>query len=510
MKNTGIEAIIGLETHVRLNTGGKIFCECSLPSNTLEIEPNSHICPICIGHPGTLPHFQFKVLVYAVAFALAMGAKNDDLVHKSFFERKHYFFWDLPKNYQITQNKNPFCRSFYQEVPREKDGSFFTVRIHHIHLEEDAAKKNEDDTLKVDFNRSGAVLAEIVTDIVKENNIDGISSPDDAKDFLRHLQRLLRWHNLSTGNPQAGDFRCDVNVSVRRFNAELNPKTELKNIAGFDGVKEALKVEITRLSNILVSGGVFEQETRNWDSEIQKSTPSRIKESAKDYWYYIEPDLLNLIIDKNTIQQANNMLKEDLVATIKDLLNAKFPPFEVFGSILNDPWLARLVHHSINLGVNFKRYRPLIDFFHAVSYSVDSHEREKGPCKSMWDIVSKITVDTIIELALLKEITPDQMKVIIGTVPWIKGNFQNKKDLFNECGIKIIETDEFMELVLKLLEKVLCAYPDQTNKWLTQDDDRVANFIQGQIMSGLQKGSDGKLVRQVILKYKQDHKASGE
>lgn len=288
-----LEPVIGLEIHVQLKTKSKMFCSC--PNIFGNVPPNSAICPICLGYPGTLPVPNRQ----AIAWTQLVGAAlNGDLARASKFDRKSYFYPDLPKGYQISQYDQPFCLR----------GSLLGVGITRVHLEEDAAKNihppGTNYTL-VDFNRAGTPLIEIVTE-------PDIRTPVQAKTFLHELQRIMRALGVSDADMEKGQLRCDANVSVReKGSSTLNPKTEIKNINSFRFVERALRYEIDRQSRAYAAGRIASHTTtRGFDAKTGTTVPQRTKEEAADYRYFPEPDIPPFTFSDDEVRQVAMNLPE--------------------------------------------------------------------------------------------------------------------------------------------------------------------------------------------------------
>jgi aspartyl-tRNA(Asn)/glutamyl-tRNA(Gln) amidotransferase subunit B len=285
---TEYEAIIGLETHIQLNTASKIFCSCK--ADSWFDPPNTNICPVCTGLPGVLPVLNRAAVEKAILLAAAMQA--DAIQEISYFARKNYFYPDLPKGYQISQYDEPLARGGYMEVPLSESDSR-RVSITKLHLEEDAGKTVRGDAhRKIDFNRCGVPLVEMVTG-------PDLRSADEAAKYLIRLRQLLRWLDISEADMEKGQLRCDANVSIRLVGeTELNPKTEIKNVNSIENVRDAIEAEIERQIREIEGGGVVEAWTLNWDEDTATLHKMRSKETEADYRYFREPDLLPLQIDE--------------------------------------------------------------------------------------------------------------------------------------------------------------------------------------------------------------------
>jgi len=291
------ETVIGLEVHVQLKTKTKIFCSCSTEFGS---EPNTQVCPVCLGLPGSLPVLNKTVLDYAIKVGLALNCTVQPFTK---FDRKHYYYPDLPKNYQISQYDLPVSQDGYLDV--EVGDKIKRIRIKRAHLEEDAGKLiHENDASLLDLNRTGMPLLEIVTE-------PDIHSPEEAHAYLTALKSIIEYLDVSDCDMEKGSLRCDANVSIRKIGeTELGTKTELKNMNSFKGVKDALAYEVQRQAEVLDEGGKIIQQTMLWDVKENKTVVMRTKEEAKDYRYFPEPDLPPFLITKEKIQEMRETLPE--------------------------------------------------------------------------------------------------------------------------------------------------------------------------------------------------------
>lgn len=296
----GYEAVIGLEVHVELRTKTKAFCSCP---NEFGKEPNTNVCPVCMGLPGVLPVVNEALLEYAIRAGLAL---NCEIASFSKFDRKNYYYPDLPKNYQISQYDLPLCRNGYLEI--EVNGVTKRIGITRVHMEEDAGKllhgEGGADYSLVDLNRAGVPLLEIVSE-------PDIRTPEEAKAYLEKLKAILSYIEVSDCKMEEGSLRCDANISVRPAGTDvLNPKTEIKNMNSFRAVQRALDAEIRRQCAILAAGGMVERETRAWDEEKGTTVPMRTKEEASDYRYFPDPDLVPIVVSPERIERIRRELPE--------------------------------------------------------------------------------------------------------------------------------------------------------------------------------------------------------
>ncbi len=293
------EAVIGLEVHAELLTASKIFCGCSAQFGAA---PNAHTCPVCLGLPGALPVLNRRVVEYAIRAGLATHCRIAPL---SRWARKNYFYPDLPKGYQISQYELPICLGGRIDI--EADGAHKSVRLTRIHMEEDTGKNIHDqhgDASLVDYNRCGVPLLEIVSE-------PDLRSAAEAGAYLRKLRAILQYLEVCDGNMEEGSFRCDANVSVRRAGASaFGTKAEVKNMNSFRAVEKAVAYEIERQIDCLTHGDAVVQETRLWDPEREETRSMRSKESAHDYRYFPEPDLLPLEVSAEWIAAVGATLPE--------------------------------------------------------------------------------------------------------------------------------------------------------------------------------------------------------
>ena len=284
------ETVIGLETHVELATKTKIFCGCTTAFGG---PPNTHCCPVCTGMPGTLPVLNGRVLEFAVKAGLAL---NCQITRYSRFDRKNYFYPDLPKAYQISQLYLPIARDGAVSISTEAGDK--TIRIHELHMEEDAGKLAHDpwiDQTRADYNRCGVPLIEIVTQ-------PDFRTADEVIAYLEKLKETLQYLGVSDCKMQEGSLRCDVNLSVRpQGSLELGTRTEMKNLSSFKAIARAIRYEARRQIELIEEGGRVAQETRRWDENKDASFAMRSKEDAQDYRYFPEPDLPPIELDQDCV-----------------------------------------------------------------------------------------------------------------------------------------------------------------------------------------------------------------
>lgn len=305
------EVVIGLEVHVELATKTKIFCGCSTAFGGA---PNTHTCPVCTGMPGSLPVLNKKVVEYAMAVGLAT---NCSITRDCKFDRKNYFYPDNPQNYQISQLYLPICRDGHVDVKLE-DGTEKSIRIHEIHMEEDAGKLIHDeweDVSYVDYNRSGVPLIEIVSEPDMRNAEEVIA-------YLTKLRNTIQYLGASDCKLQEGSMRADVNLSVReKGSTEFGTRTETKNLNSFSAIQRAIEAETARQIDIIEAGGQVVQETRRWNDDKEYSYAMRSKEDAQDYRYFPDPDLVPIHISEewlDTIKEAQPEFKDEKMLRYKE------------------------------------------------------------------------------------------------------------------------------------------------------------------------------------------------
>ena len=332
MTTVELEPVIGLEIHVQLKTRTKMFCSCALSFGE---EPNTRTCPVCLGLPGSLPVVNAQAIHFGLMMAMAFDC---DVAERSTFHRKNYFYPDLPKGYQISQYDEPLCTG----------GRLGDVRIHRIHLEEDAAKLvhaggsgriHGSDSSVVDYNRGGTPLAEMVTE-------PDLHSAEQARDWLNLLRETLRQLGVSDVNMEEGSLRCDANVSVRpRGSSELGTKTELKNMNSFRFVMQGINAEVARQTSLVQAGESVVQETLHFDPASGRISSLRSKEEAHDYRYFPEPDLVPVVPTEEMLERAR--------AAIPELPAARAERYERDFSLPVDT--ARLLAFEPQFGAYFER-----------------------------------------------------------------------------------------------------------------------------------------------------------
>ena len=461
------EPVIGLEVHAQLQTATKAFCGCSTAYSTA---PNTNTCPVCLGHPGTLPVLNREM----VTFAIMLGLATDCTIRReSGFARKHYFYPDLPKGYQITQYDDPICHGGHIDIERA-DGQLTRIGLTRIHMEEDAGKSIHGigpDTL-VDFNRCGVPLLEIVSE-------PDLRSARDAHTYLKLLRQILTYLGICDGNMEEGSLRCDANISLRRIgDTAFGTRTELKNLNSFRNVERAIEFEIARHAAILDAGGTVLQETMQWDAGRGVTVAMRGKEESHDYRYFPEPDLVPVLVDDAWIARA--------LTAIQELPSARRDRFA------RDLGLPRYDADVLTAE------KPLADYFEAVVEALSPRSPEKIKAASNWVMgellrVLKETHRELPDAPLQPEALAQLLDLI--AVGSISGKIA--KDIFEELvttgamPADIVARRGLAQIsdastLAPLVDAILAANMESVRKYLAGREN-IFGFFVGQVMK-LTKG----------------------
>ncbi len=468
------EPVIGLEVHAQLDTETKIFCSCSTGFGA---SPNAHTCPVCTGMPGVLPVLNQKAVTYAIRTGLATNCK---VANESRFDRKNYFYPDLPKGYQITQFAAPIAEHGHLTIELE-DGSEKRIGITRIHMEEDAGKLIHDPDRPrsmVDLNRTGIPLVEIVSE-------PDMRTPKEAGSYLRKLHAIVRYIGVCNGNMEEGSFRCDANISLRPVGQEaFGTRTELKNLNSFRNVEKAIAYEIQRQTYVLEEGGEVIQETRLWDTANNKTVSMRSKEEAHDYRYFPEPDLVPLIVDDDWMEEVRQSLPE-----LPDAKRQRF--MEVYAMTAYE---ASVLTASIALA----------DFFEQTARAISEPKLAAnwimGPVLALLKdqettITSlPITADALAELLKLVEagkINANAAKTIFDRM--VK-TCEMPGKIVKEMGLEQVSDQGALE---GIVAEVLEANPDEVAAYLG-GKTKLMGFFMGQIMKKSRGKADPKIVTQIL------------
>ena len=467
------EVVIGLEVHAQLLTESKLFCSCSTRFGAL---PNSNVCPVCLGLPGSLPVLNQKAVAYAVRAAQALGCS---VQKSSIFARKNYFYPDLPKGYQISQFEQPLAT--WGELTVAGAEGPRRVAIRRVHMEEDAGKnvhKGGSDSL-VDLNRAGVPLVEIVSE-------PDLRSSAEAAAYLRALREILMFIGVNDGNLEEGSLRCDANVSLRPVGTEeLGTRCELKNLNSFKFVQRALDAEVARQTVVLDSGKPVEQQTRAFDPDTGRTRALRSKEESHDYRYFPEPDLPPLLIDQK-------ILDEERVdpASLPEALRRRL--IEQLG--LSEQAAATLTQH-----------REFYRFFEA------TRERFAEPVKVANYLLTEVLRGARqhgLEVELT--VSPEQVADILGLVEAgtisgkqakelhtaIEGSSRKVAEVVEELGLRVLGDADTLE---PLCRKIVEDSPGQVAQYRSGKKGVLGYFV-GQVMRETKGSADPKLVNQILVR----------
>jgi aspartyl-tRNA(Asn)/glutamyl-tRNA(Gln) amidotransferase subunit B len=466
---TDYEAVIGLEIHVQLSTRTKMFCGCELSFGE---PPNTRTCEVCLALPGALPVVNEKAIQYGLLIGLALGC---ELAPRSIFHRKNYFYPDSPKGYQISQYDEPLCRG----------GRLGDIRIHRVHLEEDAAKLvhtgssgriHGADTSVVDFNRGGTPLVEIVSE-------PDVRSAEQAGEWLRLLRTTLRQLGVSDVNMEEGSLRCDANVSIRPVGTrELGTKTELKNMNSFRFIEKGIRAEIARQETLLRAGEEVVQETLHFDPRTESISTLRSKEEAHDYRYFPEPDLVPIAISADMVERAR--------AALPELPAARAERFERELGLTADSakllaWRAELGDYfEAALSTNGVEPQPLANWVNELVARIDVED----PAESK---VQPGALATLVGLVSERKVTQGAAKQVLDTLVAEGGD---PASIVEREGLTAIEGGDELDPVV---QAALDANPEIAER-LRSGDMKPIGVIVGHVMRETRGRADGGEVTRLV------------
>jgi aspartyl-tRNA(Asn)/glutamyl-tRNA(Gln) amidotransferase subunit B len=471
---TDYEVVIGLEVHAQLLTKTKLFCGCS---TNFGQPPNTNVCPVCLGLPGSLPVINGEAVEMAVKTALALGCT----VHESsIFARKNYFYPDLPKGYQISQFEEPFSTQGHLDI--EVDGKQKRVGITRAHMEEDAGKNLHGvggDSI-VDLNRAGVPLCEIVGE-------PDLRSSAEAAAYLRALRDLLVFTGVNDGNLEEGSFRCDANVSIRpRGSEKFGTRCELKNINSFRYVQKAIDAEVARQTAILDAGGKIRQETRSFDPDTGQTATLRSKEDAHDYRYFPEPDLPPLIIGEALLSKAKAEMPESPVALRTRWTSELGLPLATAVTLSAHPGYARYFEQARQ---GFKDAVKVANF---VANDVLRGAKTHG-LSAEFSISVEATRD-LLSLIESGQISGKQAKEVLAALEAEPA--KSPSQIVKEKGLKVVSDAGAIEGAVK---KIVAGFPDQVAS-VKAGKKGVIGFLVGQVMKETGGSADPKLVNELLNK----------
>ena len=468
------EPVIGLEVHAQLKTKTKIFCSCSTKFGA---SPNKNTCPVCTGMPGVLPVLNKQAVSFAIRCALAT---NCTIAHESRFDRKNYFYPDLPKGYQISQYAMPIAEHGHLDIENE-NGTMTTIGITRIHMEEDAGKLIHDAARSktlVDLNRTGVPLVEIVSE-------PDIRSPKEAGAYLRKLHSIVQYIDVCDGNMEEGSFRCDANISLRPVGEKkFGTRTELKNLNSFRHVEKALQYEIERQAYMLEDGKKIAQETRLWDPAKNRTISMRSKEEAHDYRYFPEPDLVPLIVDDKWIAREKENLPElPEKRKARFIADYKIPSYDA--EVLTST-------------------RELADYFEAASKNIKNKKQVShwvmGPVLGLLkakntDIknspVSPEMLAKLIALIENRTITAGAAKIIFEEMV---SSDKTPETIVKEKGLEQVKDNTELE---NIINQVIEANPNELEAY-RNGKTKLLSFFMGQIMKKTRGKADPGIVTELL------------
>ncbi|MDB9430100.1 Asp-tRNA(Asn)/Glu-tRNA(Gln) amidotransferase subunit GatB [Microcystis aeruginosa CS-555/01A07] len=490
MSATEYEAIIGLETHCQLNTKSKIFCPC--PTN-FDSPPNTNVCPVCLGYPGVLPVLNQEVLASAVKLGLAIDGK---ITPHSKFDRKQYFYPDLPKNYQISQYDLPIVEQGQLEIEivdkKTKEVSRKIIGITRLHMEEDAGKLVHAGSERlsgsthslVDFNRTGVPLLEIVSE-------PDLRTGAEAAEYAQELRRLVRYLGISDGNMQEGSLRCDVNISVRKKGTKkFGTKVEIKNMNSFSAIQKAIEYEIDRQIEAIENGEPIVQETRLWEEATQRTISMRKKEGSSDYRYFPEPDLPPLEVSPEQLKAWAEELPE-LPARKRRRYEEEFglSPYDA-RVLTDDRTVAEYFETAVIAGANAKLVANWI------SQDIAAYLNNN---KLMITEIA-LQASDLAELVKLIETGTISGKIAKEILPELLTEGGSPKALVEKKGLIQISDTSAIE---KLIEEIIASHPSELEKFRSGKTN-LKGFFVGQVMKKSGGKADPKLTSQIL-----DQKLSG-
>ncbi|MBP2644824.1 MAG: gatB [Firmicutes bacterium] len=473
------EVVIGLEVHTELKTQSKIFCGCSTKFGA---EQNTNVCPVCLGLPGVLPVFNAKVLEFAVRTGLAL---NCEILPFSKFDRKNYYYPDLPKNFQTSQYDLPIAVNGYLDI--EVNGKTRRIGITRVHMEEDAGKLvhagtiNKSDYALVDYNRTGVPLLEIVSE-------PDLRSPEEAKAYLEKIKAILQYVDVSDCKMEEGSLRCDANISLRpEGQTKFGTKSEIKNLNSFKAVQKGLEYEVYRQTEILEEGGRVIQETRSWDDGRGVTLSMRNKEQAEDYRYFPEPDLVPIVVDPDWVEEVRKNLPE-----LPDARKAR---------LMKDYGLSDYDAGSITAS------RAMAEYY---DVAVASGAEAKAAANWLMGEVSRL-LNNSGQLIETCPVTPEKLAGLISLLD--KGTITNKiaKTVLENMWSSgkdadtVVKEEGLVQIsnegeIVAIVERILAANPQSVADFKA-GKERAIGFLVGQVM----KETKGRANPEVVNKLLKEH-----
>jgi len=475
-KYPAYEVNIGMEVHVQLTTATKIFCPCP---NVIAKDPNSNICIICAGYPGTLPVLNKRVIDFGIMAGLAT---NCTIASVCAFDRKHYFYPDLPKGYQITQQYLPICTKGFVPI-RLEDGSIKKIHLTRIHIEEDAGKNIHSEISSesfVDLNRAGTPLLEIVSE-------PDLSSAYETHAYLKMLRTTVQYLDICSGNMEDGAFRADTNISVRKKGtSKLGTKCELKNINSFKYIGDAIEYEIERQITLLEDGGTVQQQTRLWDPANRVTKVMRTKEEAADYRYFQDPDL--------PLIEISDQMREAIRAALPELPPQKFERLQKEYGIT--PYEADILVDSPELATYFEQAYKIHNSPSIINWVLrdlmgylKQHEIQLNVCKITPERLAKL-----VNLITNGKINNRAAQEVFGA---IGAEDKDPEIIVKERGLEQIDSTEELEAIVK---EIISKNADSVTKYKA-GNERLFGFFVGQVMQKTGGKGNPKLIQELLKKH---------
>jgi aspartyl-tRNA(Asn)/glutamyl-tRNA(Gln) amidotransferase subunit B len=483
------EPTLGLEVHVELNTKSKMFCGCSTEFGA---EPNTQTCPVCLGLPGSLPVVNRTAVESTILIGLAL---NCSIAPFSRFARKNYFYPDMPKNFQTSQYDEPICVNGYVDVTIDTDEGVktFRVEIERVHLEEDTGKSlhvggatgriHGAEYSLLDYNRAGIPLVEIVTKILGGT---GKYAPQVARAYVTELRDILRSLGVSDVKMEQGSLRCDANVSLApQGSSALGTRSETKNVNSLRSVERAVNGEIIRQANILDSGGRVTQETRHFLEESGETRPGRSKETAEDYRYFPEPDLLPVAPSEQWVESLRKRVPEKPSIRRKRLQETWVVPDKEMQAMVNAE-LLDTVEETVNLGIDPTRARTWW------MGEISRIANEKGVVAT--SLITPRDVADVVELIMAGELTDKLARQVVEGI--INGE-GSARDVVSRRGLKVVSDDSAL---MKAIEDAIAAAPDTAER-VRGGNIPAAGALIGAVMKATGGQADAARVRELLLRH---------
>jgi len=465
------DVFIGLEIHIHLKCESKMFCSCKAQYGE---DPNTNVCPVCLGYPGTLPMVNQKSLEQGYLVAKALHCH---LSEETSFARKNYFYPDMPKNYQISQFDQPIGESGYMEAELP-NGETRDIRIHDVHLEEDAGKMiHASDVTLLDFNRAGYPLLEIVSE-------PDLRSGEESEAFLRDFQRLVRYLGVSDGNMEEGSMKCDANISINLPGKGLGTKVELKNMNSPRFVRQALSYEILRQADIIDTGGILTQETRLWNENKDITEALRRKEVADDYRYFPEPDIPPFSPDEAFLARVESSMVELPLARKRRLISDYDIAPQQAEFIHDDPFTADFFEETVQAGTSHRQVAAWLSsdvrkMLNRNNLSLERSFLSPSRLSSLLNLIDEGRISGKIAKKVLMKI------------------FEEDKD-----PLAIIEREGWWQInnpeeISSLVDQVFSAHPEVV-KSVRSGDTRQRGWLMGQVMQASNSRAAPKLSSRIL------------